>query len=132
MNKFQKKQFDAAVKARPYLKKLGRKLLSLGGDTVVLWNPDALTEESFVMLLLTFGRVSKGKPAYFHEMSRNSCHDNARALARRHPKRYQVESGYTLSSDKCWRPHSWVWDIKNSLLVETTEPRLLYFGLTMQ
>jgi len=35
-----------------------------------------------------------------------------------------------LSKDGLFRPHSWVWDIKESRIVETTEPRVVYFGVT--
>jgi hypothetical protein len=130
MNKFQKERHSAAVKANPYLKLLDKKLLSLGGDTVVLWNPDTTTEETFVQVLLAFGRVTRGSTARLQVMAMGQCHANARELSKKYPKRYQAETGYALSADGCWRPHSWVWDIKESRVVETTETRTKYFGFT--
>jgi hypothetical protein len=108
MNSFQKERHNAAVKAHPYLKLLDKKLLSLGGDTVVLWNSDVTTQEVYVMCLLGVGRVT----------------------SRKYPKRYQAETGYALSEDGCWRPHGWVWDILKNCIVETTVPRKIYFGFT--
>lgn len=130
MNKFQKERHRSAIKTKPYLKLLDKKLLSLGGDTVVLWNPDITTEETFVQVLLAFGRVTRGVTARLQAMTASQCHENSKSLTHKHPKRYQAETGYALSGDGCWRPHSWVWDIKENRIVETTEMRTQYFGFT--
>lgn len=71
----------------------------------------------------------------FWEMERTRCHDNVACL-------YEdgmvddVYTGLALTEDGMWRSHSWgmrlvpdendepVWE-----LVETTEPRLMYFGV---
>jgi len=96
----------------------------------VLWNPDITTQESFVKCLLGLGRVTRGVTARLQEMVMSNCHENSKGLAKKFPKRYQAETGYALSDDGCWRPHGWVWDIKESRIVETTVLRKLYFGFT--
>lgn len=53
------------------------------------------------------------------------CHDNALHLKRAH-QIDDVWSGYALSEDGLWRFHSW--GCQSELIVETTEPRLAYWG----
>ena len=132
MNTVQQKKFDAALQDKPFLQKLVDRLLLFGGDYVVCWNEDQCTSEGFVLTLIGLGRAANGKTARLRlkGMEPSHCHENAIRLARRYPTRYQREIGYALSEDK-WVPHSWVWDIKESKIVETTGDRDVYFGMTL-
>ena len=66
-------------------------------------------------------RMRRGEPS--------NCHENSRRIASKHPQQYLRCTGYGLSADSIWRPHSWVWDVKRKRIVETTEKRLVYFGM---
>jgi hypothetical protein len=133
MNAIQREKFDAALLTKPFLQELVTRLLVIGGDLVVCWNEDECTTEGFVLTLLGVGRVTNGKTARlrFKGMEPCHCHENAIRLMRKHPGRYQRELGYALSGGT-WVPHSWVWDIKESSIVETTCERKAYFGMTMR
>jgi hypothetical protein len=130
MNDFQKKSLGKALRARPYLVPLAKRLASIGGDTPVIWNDDELTSELFVAMLLLFGHVSSGKDARLQRMESSACHANSIKLARKDLNLHQREMGFALSADGCWRPHSWVWDSTKNQIVETTELRNKYFGVT--
>jgi hypothetical protein len=132
VNIIQRVHFDDALKAKPFLRVLVQRLLSLGGSVACVWNDDETTEKSFVNVLLMLGRVSGGKAARLQQMAGSQCHSNSINLTRRYPKRYQREIGFALSQDGLWRPHSWVWDIKKNQIVETTEKREVYFGFTRE
>lgn len=59
------------------------------------------------------------------------CHSNSAYLYKRNPEKYQIITGYALSDDLVWRCHSWVVEsLKNGKfkVVETTEPRIEYYG----
>ena len=45
------------------------------------------------------------------------------------PENYVVMTGYGLSRDGIWRPHSWCVDRKTGKIIETTERRTKYFGV---
>src|SRR5204862_111239 len=49
------------------------------------------------------------------------------ALARRGT--CEIVTGYGLTRDGCWFPHSWLWD--GSRVVETNAEPLLYFGVVL-
>jgi hypothetical protein len=55
------------------------------------------------------------------------CHENSLALVTEHSD-WRWWYGLALSDDKIWRVHSWVKDSRGQI-VETTEPRKLYFGV---
>jgi hypothetical protein len=130
LNPEQKKLLNEALQAKPYLKPLAEKLITIGGRVPVIWNDDLLTSEVVIQILLGFGRVSNGKSARLRKMQDSSCHLNAVTLAHKYPSKYQREMGYALSSDGLWRPHSWVYDMIKNQIVETTVPRTKYFGFT--
>ena len=67
-------------------------------------------------------RLYPGKPISCHENSAYFCLDNPDCRA--------AMSGYALSEDGVWREHSWGVEklSKGPRLVETTVPRLAYYG----
>jgi hypothetical protein len=96
---------------------LKEKLLALGGHIVAYWG-----DEDDAMV------VAKGEPldgALFRglRMEQRECHHNAVALGEQGG---EVWTGWALSSDGCWRAHSWA--RLKGVFVETTEPRVAYFG----
>lgn len=130
MNPSQKELLKETLDAKPFLQPLAAKLLLLGGNCPVIWNSDFLTSEKFVSLLLELGRVTNGETARLQQMTACHCHRNAQELSLRYPSKYQTETGFALSKDGLWRPHSWVWDTQKSQIIETTELRVKYFGTT--
>lgn len=106
----------------PELKPLQDKLLLLGGDWV------ALEPEPDLEALLNEGRVIKGK-LIFNRMSPHNCHKNCCELWEKDPKNCRIASGWALSSDGIWRQHTWL--LKGKAIIETTEPRTLYYGFVL-
>ena len=136
-NTVQADLIKAALEARPYLQKLADKLASLGDGVPVIWHEDLAASESFVAVLLMFGRVSNGRPARLRQMEMSQCHHNSEFLAARYPHRYHRETGYALYAPNdddryVWAGHSWAFDRKKNQIVETTAFRRLYFGMAME
>jgi hypothetical protein len=127
VNIFQKKALRKVLKAKPYLKELAKRLLSLGGDCPQLWYDTPC--KGFAADLMYLGRLSNGRGARFKKMVTCGCHMNAENLAMQHPHIYH-EIGFALSPDGVWRPHSWAWDSKKNQIIETTVLRLKYYGVT--
>jgi hypothetical protein len=79
--------------------------------------------------LLAEGRVFSNRGLEIVEGEPSGCHDNAFAFWAKKPERYMVVTGYGLSKDGIWRPHSWCVDRKAGKIIETTERRTKYFGV---
>jgi hypothetical protein len=60
----------------------------------------------------------------------SDCHRNAAAMWRAGVAA-AIGTWYALSADSLWREHSWGWNSQGRLL-ETTEPRIRYFGLRFE
>jgi hypothetical protein len=124
---FFKQRTKQALEERPHLKPLIKKLLLLGGKAVVLWNGS--NGPNGVPHLLADGKVFSNRGLKVVEGQPSGCHDNAFALWESKPERYMVVTGYGLSKDGIWRPHSWCVDRKTGKIIETTERRTKYFGV---
>ncbi len=59
------------------------------------------------------------------------CHANAARYWSHHEDKVQIVTGYGLSSDGIWLQHTWCRKIRGGRLVETTEPRVLHFGVRL-
>lgn len=121
---------------RPDLEALTARLLALGGSRLV-GEPSWLALEfdpSFVASLLTDGRIFRTDPAALGSAVRvlagapSQCHENARRYAQRHPAAVWWTGLALSAADSAWRSHSWI-TTGRGVLLETTEPRSLYFGL---
>ena len=102
---------------------LERKLLSAGGQEIV-WCGHERHLKELVTRGETFAlpvRVQRGKA--------NHCHKNASNLWANNPAKTQVVTGYGLSKDGLWRPHSWA--LRNGCLIETTVKCIRYFGVIL-
>jgi hypothetical protein len=111
----------------PRIAELQERLLKFGGEAGA-WVPDS----PWMDALLARGTLFSGESRSGKGQISN-CHFNAARLwagARTHR---QLVTGYALSEDGCWRRHTWVLDpVKGKPpLVETTIPRLLYFGVIL-
>lgn len=113
----------------PELTPLRDGLLKMGGQFALL----PMLEEDLDSLLGrgqlwgATGKMMRGAPS--------RCHSNSCFLfeANQHLD-MAVATGYALSDDGLWRQHSWCVQRNrkgHTLVVETTEPRLLYFGYVM-
>jgi hypothetical protein len=58
------------------------------------------------------------------------CQQNSARLWYENREKYRIVDGYALSDDGLWRQHSWVVDA-NYNTIETTAPRVLYFGFIL-
>lgn len=56
----------------------------------------------------------------------SQCHENSMKYVLEDPENRKVMTGYALSEDHLWRQHSWIQE--GDTIIETTEPRLVYFG----
>ncbi len=74
------------------------------------------------------GKLIKGY-TLIHEMELGRCHDNCEILLAK-KEITNIYSGYALSDDGLWRFHSWGINLDGDI-VETTTPRLLYYGVTL-
>jgi hypothetical protein len=131
MTKEQKRFFEQrtkqALKEKAHLKPLLKKLLSLSGKAVVLWNGS--TTVNSIAHLLAEGRVFSNRGLKVVDGEQSHCHDNVWALWKTKPDDYLVVTGYGLSQDSIWRPHSWCVDRTTGKIIETTDLRTKYFGV---
>lgn len=121
---------------RPDLETLLARLLTLGGSRLI-GEPSWLAlefEAPFVAALLAAGRVFGADPTTSNAPLRllagapGQCHENARRYAQQHPAAVWWTGLALSAADGAWRSHSWITTGQGALL-ETTEPRVLYFGL---
>lgn len=103
----------------PEAKMLRDTLLKYGGSILSYW-PDEDTPQ-----VVRKGVVIDGKLFKRIGMEPRNCHANAAKLGREVDAK--VWTGWALSQDGCWRPHSWV--ELGGQFIETTEPRVGYFGI---
>ena len=111
------------IKTMPELKPLQDKLLSLGGDWV------ALEPECDLLAILNRGQLFNGR-VVFKKMAPHGCHRNCCEVWAERPRIYKIAIGWALSDDGIWRQHTWI--TKGRAIIETTEPRSLYYGFEME
>jgi hypothetical protein len=106
---------------------LSIKLKKRGGEMIV---PLPEPRER-VQLLLSSGHIFNTTKLKLQKGEPSNCHGNASRIWAKN-KHLQLVTGYALDGDdKLWRQHSWVWNPKNSTLIETTEPFKRYFGAVL-
>jgi hypothetical protein len=110
------------LETMPELKPLQDRLLSFGGD----WA--ALQPEPDLKALLNKGQLVKGK-VIFKPMAPCQCHSNCAQFWDEHSKTCRIATGWALSTDGIWRQHTWI--LKGKAVIETTEPRTLYYGIVL-
>lgn len=130
MTEAQKKFLDArlveATAKQPVLCALKELLLGLGGDQLVA----PLVPDASLSLLVEAGFVMAG-PVFRRIMRESGCHRNvAEIWTSRRREIVGIGTGYCLSDDGLWRQHSW--GIRREGILETTVPRVKYFGVLLQ
>jgi hypothetical protein len=130
MNEEQKclldRRFRGAAEHQPDLEILRDLLLGLGGIHLVApQGPDPA-----LPLVIDAGFVMAG-PVVRRTMRRSGCHRNvAEIWAENQLEIVGIGTGYSLSDDGLWRPHSW--GLRREGILETTVPRVKYFGVLLQ
>lgn len=118
-------RLDAAFKKQPKLLDLRALLLQIGGLELVA--PLSVTDRN-VPLLLIQGLIMKGEVTLL-EMRKSDCQaDVFKVLPNRRVGMICACTGYALSDDGLWYQHSW--GLVEHGILETTERRKVYFGLT--
>jgi hypothetical protein len=115
--------------ARPDLDALKDHLLSIDGRGFqVDWFLEEELRPAEVELLLEAGHLDSTEHLTVRTMDLSECHRNVRRLMAA-DSTIGWRFGMALSSDDIWRVHSWA--IQRGRIVETTLPRIRYFGLDM-
>lgn len=112
----------------PNVKLLENKILSVGGDVVVLMNED----ESEIHRIINRGQIIKSKGSILKKGQPSQCHSNSANLWEANKDKLFIVTGYALSLDddglEVWRCHTWCIFKDTQKVVETTVKRKLYFG----
>lgn len=141
---FRQRINQAEKKAPGYTKKwetLHHTLTNIGGHDVV----HHFGPEPDIDYLLEYGKQPLNLPVVLEKMGQNQCHENSKDLARQmnlargkniHNKEMEPGltlwmTGYALSDDGLWRQHSWCLDTQENQIIETTESRIAYFGISI-
>lgn len=103
--------------------KLNNKLRALYPDTHLV-APDYKVN---IPKLLRFGFFQDGSKSELQPMDDGRCHDNVK-LCYTLGLVDRVVTGFALSEDGLWRAHSWGLGSAGQP-IETTEPRILYYGM---
>lgn len=107
---------------------LRTRLLAIGGMELV---PPPGGEDNGISALLAGGEVMLG-PVTFEEMEPSHCHANvARQWMARRAGLTGICYGYALGHDEKWRQHWWG-ELRDGGILETTVPRVIYFGMPLQ
>lgn len=106
----------------PGVNQLEKKLLSIGGQRIAMGSPTLFGN---VEEVLAKGKLIESTDIQFKTMRRSQCHENSEELCNMDPN-LKLLTGWALSEDGCWRQHSWA--MNNDIVIETTEPRIKYFG----
>jgi hypothetical protein len=118
-SKLLRQRTESALKDHPELAGLQKKLLSMGGDFVVLINAPDLDG------ILARGIAFDAYEVKLRKMEASHCHSNVAGLWNL-SRGMRIATGWALSDDGLWRQHSWA--VKGKTVIETTETRVKYFG----
>lgn len=114
-------RLEGAQATDPRWAALARRLLDIGGELIAVWAEPDLSQ------LLDRGCEWPTEGARLAEGERSRCHHNVARLVLGGAAAEWV-TGWALSEDGIWRQHSWAFD---TVVVETTVPRVAYFGFAM-
>jgi hypothetical protein len=81
--------------------------------------------------VLDRGRYFPGRRARIEQGVMSACHTNVSVLFFLTGGTVRIATGYALSADGLWRQHSWGVDSEDGQIVETTVPRLGYYGFVL-
>lgn len=126
---FLERQFAAAVAEQPGLAELRDRLLALGGHAVCF---PGLEED--LGKILKRGEALRPRRVKYMPGEPSQCHSNSARLWDVNRESCEICTGYGLSADGLWRPHTWVlWHRRDgrTVIAETTERRLVYYGAAL-
>lgn len=107
------------------------KLLSFAGEEVCMMGG----EDDETLSILHCGQFWTGIDAIMKEGQPSQCHLNSFNLWAEDRKMMShiiyLCTGYALSDDGMWRRHSWCIRKSINTIIETTEPRILYYGYVL-
>src|ERR1051326_1786005 len=107
-------------------KQLANKILYYGGKEVIF------RYEPNILELLKKGGIFEFKSKQVKGIPCR-CHQNVSGRYLKNQKsgkgKLRIATGYALSDDELWRQHSWL--VFGSQILETTIPRLKYFGVVL-
>jgi hypothetical protein len=104
----------------PRFEVLRKRLLRKGGLEVVL------RPEPHLDLLLSRGKFKSADNVTFVQGDPGNCHGNSARCWLSNTAQRSVVVGFAMSEGQLWRQHTWVEE--KGRVIETTEPRVLYFG----
>jgi len=123
---FLRKKASGIIRKSTFHAKLRRKLLSMGGEEVVLLPQRKASVEK----ILKRGFIQAGKSVNLRRGERSQCHANAATLWKENPEEVQIVTGYALTKDDgLWRQHTWA--LEKGRIIETTVKRSIYFGCAL-
>jgi len=104
------------------------KVLLFGGQEVCM---PFLNET--VRAIIDRGQLWYGDEAVMKKGLPSQCHYNSAKLWEKYKEKFKIVTGYALSLDGMWREHSWCVEVRprKNRIVETTEPRVAYYGMTL-
>jgi hypothetical protein len=104
------------------------KLLTFGGEEACM-----PSEEEDLQKILSRGQFWYGHNLRMMRGLPSQCHRNSAALWDKNRDKVVLATGYALTEDGMWRQHTWCVQIRprKNRIVETTTPRLGYFGYVM-
>ena len=123
---------EEAVRLHPQMDRrlfdLKERLLSFAGEAVCLTACEPDLEN-----IMDYGQFWLGYNAKKKRGEDCHCHSNSAMLWEVNKDKTVICTGYALSADGMWRQHSWLIHTKprSNRVVETTRPRILYYGFAM-
>lgn len=104
------------------------RLLDFAGEAVCLPGYEEDLEN-----ILEYGQFWLGYNAERMKGEAFQCHQNSARIWQQNKEETVICTGYALSVDGMWRQHSWLIHRKarSNKIVETTRPRVLYYGFAM-
>lgn len=100
-------------------------LLHIGGEAV------AGGDEPDLEKIVRRGYARSGQDVGLLKGRPIQCHANAAFAWADNPEMFGIVTGYALSADGIWRQHSWLRDLVDGQIFETTRPRKMYFGFDL-
>jgi hypothetical protein len=123
---FLARRLAEAIRQQPEILALRNRLLALGGLELVA--PPFVDAD--IKAIIEAGELTTGV-IVAKNMEMSNCHENvAKLWLDRRSRLTAIATGYALSGDGLWRQHSW--GIRRRSIVETTAPRVKYFGIVLK
>lgn len=124
--RFLGERLAAAIAVQPSFERICELLVGYGGLHVVA---PPRSPDPDVDALLVAGYLFHADAVKMVQGHASQCHSNVSRLWMENPEKFTIVVGYALSSDGLWRQHTW--GLHDGDVVETTESRLLYWGVSL-